>query len=428
MSSSGFIDFLNHASGSQFAACAYTKSVLVESGYTELHESELWNLEPQKKYFLVRGNSAIVAFHTNKSTSTSRMIISGSHLDSPYLKLKPNADLTSVGLVGVACETYGGGIWNTWFDRDLGVSGRVVLKNGEQRIFTVKQPILDIPALCVHLDKDKKYLVDTEKDLHAYLKSSDKKESATKYILEKICDDLNVPKDSIESYDICLCDSQPATMLANKFIVGQGIDNLNGVYTSLMAFFNSEKENLEKEQLDVFVAFDNEEVGSVTRTGAESNFLEKILHRVHFSLFKNCTTESYDISCAKSIALSVDGAHANHPNIDKSEKNHKVTLNGGPVLKNHCGQRYMSDAFLRLLIQKAAVDVKTQTFVLRQDLAGGSTIGPHVSACTGITTIDLGNPMLSMHSIREICGAQDVEAMTALIEKCYTNFPCLENF
>ncbi|EKE37342.1 hypothetical protein ENUP19_0039G0020 [Entamoeba nuttalli] len=422
-----FINFLNEASGSPFVACQVVQKRLESAGYVRLKENEVWNLELHKKYYLVRDDSSLVAFRTNNANATSRIFITSSHLDSPFLKLKPNPDVFKNNLALVSCEVYGGGIWHTWIDRDLGISGRVILANGERHIVSIKEPLFRICGLAIHLDTERKYIIDKDKHLSAVCaEAASKNISAYNLLLNKIAVQLKVDVKDIISTDLCLCDCEPASFLSlNKYIVGQGIDNLNGVFTSLQGFFSSEQLNQNSQQIDMFVAFDNEEVGSTNRRGAQSVFLTNIINRVHSILFNNESIQSIYVAYSKSVVLSIDGAHASHPTVDVMEKNHPIRLNSGPVLKEHCGQRYMSDGLLRAMVVKAAGDIPTQTFVLKQSILGGSTIGPHVAATTGMTTIDLGNPMLSMHSIREMCGALDVDYMTQLIERSYISFPAI---
>ena len=420
-----YISFLIKASGSPFTSSLEIQQILLTNGYKELKENQYWTLEPQQKYFLVRDNTSVVAFRTNKATETSRMIIAGSHLDSPYLMVKPHGKSVSQEIALIHCECYGGAIWNTWLDRDLGICGRAIMKDGTIKIFSIKEPLLRIPSLAIHLDTDRKYCVNKETHLPAMCaEASSKKVDALELLYEKIATKLEVERNEIISADIILCDIQPASYLANKqFIVSQGQDNLQGAYTSLMGFIQSEEMNNEKEQIDVYVCFDNEEIGSVSRRGADGMFVPKLIDRIHSSLFKNADSQSIYIMKSKSVVLSIDGAHANHPNIDVMEKNHPIRLNGGVVMKNSARLSYMNDALLRSYISKAVNDVPIQIYVLKQDMLGGSTIGPHISAFSGLVVIDFGCPMLSMHSIREMTGTKDVEYSIQLVKGCYLNFP-----
>lgn len=423
-----YIDFLNEASGSPFAASLAVQRRLIEAGYVQLKENEMWKLEQHKKYFIVRDQISVVAFRTNAATETSRFMGSGSHLDSPYLRVKPNPTKYSEDLASITCETYGGAIWNTWIDRDLGISGRVILKDGSAKVFTIKEPLMKIPGLAIHLDTERKYIVNKENHLPALCcEAQGKRVKPMELIYERIAEKLQIDKKDIVGSDIMLCDIQPASFMTNKrYIVGQGQDNLHGAYTSLIGFLNAEETNKDLEQIDFYVSFDHEEIGSSSRRGANSVFAPEIFRRIHASLFESSHPQAFAIAKSKSVILSVDGAHASHPTIDLIEKNHPIRLNGGPVLKNDSSQRYMSDGFLRACVAKAT-DVQFQVYVLRQDLTGGSTIGPLISVFSGMNVIDMGTPMLSMHSIRECTGAKDVELMIKLVQDCYAKFPEMTN-
>ncbi|KAL7717130.1 aspartyl aminopeptidase [Entamoeba marina] len=416
-------DFMSRASGSPYVACRVVCDELDKSGFKRLYEKDEWNLEVGINYYVVRDSCSVLAFRYGKeATATSRMIVCGSHLDSPYLKLKPTSEKVVSKLSLSCCEVYGGGIWHTWFDRDLGISGRVLLKNGEEKCVSLKKPLARIPNLAIHLDTDRDYKINKETHLRAFVSSNDKKsDSSEQQILKQVAASLSIDVTDIIAHDLVLCDSAEPSFLGKdkEFLVGQGIDNLNGVFTSLKAFLTSTNET----DLKVFAAFDAEEVGSTNRRGAHSVFLRDIITRVRATTFPDASSQTTDISNAKSIIFSVDGAHATHPNMsDLSEGSHLITLNGGVVLKQNVGQKYMSDGLLRQLVKKCA-DVNTQIFVLRQDKLGGSTIGPHIASFTGVRTVDLGVPMLSMHSIREMCGTKDVVDMVALLKGGYENFP-----
>ena len=420
-----FIDFLNEAIGSPYTTSLAVKRRLLEAGYVELKENELWTLETEKKYFIVRDEVAIVAFRTNKATETARFVMAGSHLDYPYLKVKPHGGSVSQELAMVSCEVYGGGIWQTWFDRDLGISGRVILKDGSSKVFKINEPLMRIATIAIHVDTDRKFSINKETHLPAICAEAKQKGmNVMKLVYKKIAESLQIDEEEIVGGDIMLYDVQPAGFMANKkYVLGQGQDNLHGAYTTLAAFLNAEEKNKEADQIDVLVCFDNEEIGSTTRRGAHSVFVPQTVERIHSALFPEAGPQALFISNSRSLVLSVDGAHATHPNIDFIEKKHPIRLNGGVVLKQNASQKYMSDDLLRALVAKAAPEVPTQVYVLIQDLIGGSTIGPHIAAFSGMTTIDMGAPMLSMHSIREMTGAKDVEYMISLVEGCYTQFP-----
>eukprot|EP00727_Mastigamoeba_balamuthi_P000903 m51a1_g1081 putative aspartyl aminopeptidase (490) ;mRNA; f:22513-24586 len=464
-----FVDFLNKASGSPFTATAALRGLLLASAFVEVREDDPWMLVPGGKYFFTRNHSSIVAFCIgSKYELGNGCTIVGAHTDSPALKLKPISATESSGCLCVACETYGGGIWQTWLDRDLGIAGSVVVRdrrsgNLQQRVVSIKRGLLRAASLAIHLES--KYSeglpINKENDLRLLLATSASAEANAQahptklnahlargekpkhhpVLLAALAAELGCDVDAIEGFDLRACDTQPAglTGVLGEFVSGQGLDNLNGSYCAVAALMSSTESLAEEQNVRVAFLFDHEEVGSESPQGASSPLVEQTILRIMRGVIAGTglvetgdlrdapgfLSEMLHISERKSMCLSVDNAHAVHPNFaHKHEAQHGPLLNAGPVIKYNSNLRYATDvvgaAFVRGVAQ--AHGVPLQEFVPRQDMPCGTTIGPIISGRCGIRAVDVGNAQLSMHSIREVCGAADIEHMINLIKAFYEEF------
>lgn len=474
MSGEGFVDFLNRGSGSPYTATAVVREMLLEDKYTELKEDQPWKLEAGGKYFFVRNSASVFAFGIGKKVDLAReapkFAIVGAHTDSPALRLKPPCSAqTSRDLALVSCEVYGGGIWQTWFDRDLGIAGKVIVKDPTTGAFTTKtvlirRPLLRIPTVAPHLDSPYAdgFKVNKEIELRAILcelgaeRAARKNDSDTsaaanspyetmmtpdktslrhhRVLLDIVAKELGVSVGSIVGLDLRLCDAQAPTLGGAKgeFVFGQGIDNLNGSYCTTAGFLAANKGDALESAADIrfLTLFDHEECGSLSPQGANSAVVLQTMERILIGLADKGASEillreKLCISVRKSLVVSVDNSHAIHPNYAaKHEGSQPPVLNGGPTIKHNANQRYASDAEGSLVLQTiaAAHGIPLQEFVIRQDTNCGTTIGPTTSGKTCVRTIDIGNPQLSMHSIREICGTKDVKYMADLICAFFTDF------
>jgi len=476
-----FVDFLNAASGSPFTATAELRRMFLAAAFVELHEDAPWELTPGGRYFFIRNGASLCAFCVGQKVEIGRcgFAIAGAHCDSPALRLKPPCStLDSAGCSLVACETYGGGIWQSWFDRDLGLAGKVVVvaamtgdegTGGGKNSFAVhtvsmKRPLLRIPTIAPHLDSySDGFKVNKENDLRAILglthdpsllAAAAQKRSATMVapngatprvhpaIVSLVAAELRVDPERIFAVDLRLCDAQPATLggINGEFVLGQGIDNLNGCFTTARALIASSSDLAEEPNVRMLCIFDHEECGNLSAQGAESSMVRDTMLRVLRGLVSGGVAvvapelkqgaegwlqEALLIAVRKSLALSVDNSHAQHPNYSgKHEQQQPPRLNKGPVLKHNANTRYATDAegALALHVFARAAGVPLQEFVIRQDTSCGTTIGPTTAAATGIRTVDLGNPQLAMHSIREMCGSDDVRYMVTLVRQFFTAF------
>ncbi len=393
-----------------FHAVVTMKQNLQSAGYQELNEQDEWVISEGGRYFVTRNDSSIIAF-TAPSLDFAhqgfRMI--GAHTDSPCLKLKPNAHVERFGHHQLGVEVYGGVLLHTWLDRDLSVAGRVTFKTKEgalkSRLIDFKDPIAVVPNLAIHLNRTvsaEGFKVNPQEEILPILCGSDKDFDLDKWLTEQISrqhDDASV--ESILSFELSLYDVQKAaiTGLHGDYICGARLDNLLSCYVGMQALLSSNDE-----RPTLLICTDHEEVGSQSACGANGPFLEDVLRRLTPS------PEQYTQTIQRSMLVSADNAHALHPNYaSKHDQLHAPLINKGAVVKVNNNQRYATNsettAVYKDLAQQAGFDV--QTFVVRSDMACGSTIGPITSGEIGVATLDIGLPTFGMHSIRELAGSED---------------------
>ncbi|XP_030494094.2 probable aspartyl aminopeptidase [Cannabis sativa] len=448
------VDFLN-ASPTAFHAVDEAKKSLRSAGYEQISEKEDWKLEAGKKYFFTRNHSTIVAFAIGKKyVAGNGFYIIGAHTDSPCLKLKPVSKVTKGGYLEVGVQTYGGGLWHTWFDRDLTLAGRVIVReeNGgvvsySHKLLRIEEPIMRIPTLAIHLDRGTDgFKVNTQTHLLPVLATAikaelnkvvasngpvesdsqtDGKKSNEKTTLEDakhhslllqlLASQLGCKPNDICDFELQACDTQPSIIAGatKEFIFSGRLDNLCMSFCSLKALIDatSSDNSLEDEAGVRMVAlFDHEEVGSNSAQGAGSPAMLTALSRITNSFTSDLKVVEKAIQ--KSFLVSADMAHALHPNyMEKHEENHQPKLHGGLVIKTNANQRYATNSITSFLFREIASKHKipTQDFVVRNDMGCGSTIGPILASGVGIRTVDVGAPQLSMHSIREMCATDDVK-------------------
>lgn len=403
-------------------AVAETVDRLERAGWVRVFEEAAdWRLEPGSKAFVVRDGGSIVAWRMGRRDPVEAGFrIVGAHTDSPNLRLKSRPSVTKEGFAQLGIQTYGGVLLHTWFDRDLSLAGRVTVRKGsnpltmETRLLRVDRPLCRIPNLAIHLNRQIRtdgFKPNAQSHLPAVWGMASDDLSVEGFLARE----LGVDAQEVLAWDMCLYDVQPPTVsgVDHAFIHCPRLDNLGSTHAALLAM-------IEAEQADttaVITLYDHEEIGSRTSRGAAGSLTRDVLRRL--------TGGDAELARAvvRSMMVSADMAHGVHPNYaDKHEPNHKPMLNGGPVIKSHADWKYASEAesmaAFRGLCEDHAVPV--QDFVTRSDLACGSTIGPIVSSSLGVRTVDCGNAMWSMHSIREMAGAQDqphmVTAMRAFLE------------
>ncbi|KAK2442483.1 putative aspartyl aminopeptidase [Trifolium repens] len=447
---SDLINFLN-ASPTAFHAVDEAKKQLKTAGYHQISEKENWELKPGHKYFFTRNHSTIVAFAIGKRfVAGNGFYIVGAHTDSPCLKLKPVSKVVKGGILEVGVQTYGGGLWHTWFDRDLTVAGRVILRKeiaGSvsylHRLVRIEEPIMRVPTLAIHLDRgvNDGFKVNTQTHLLPILATSLKAEankvssesnsvesgskendktgsSNAKHhpiLLQLLARKLECEPDEICDFELQACDTQPSIVAgaAKEFVFSGRLDNLCMSFCSLKALIDatSSDSSLEEEPgIRMVALFDHEECGSNSAQGAGSPVVLDAMSRI--TEFFSPNSKLLEKAVQRSFLVSADMAHALHPNyMDKHEDNHQPKLHGGLVIKQNANQRYATNAVTSFIFREIATkhNLPVQDFVVRNDMGCGSTIGPILASGIGIRTVDVGAPQLSMHSIREMCAVDDVK-------------------
>mmetsp|Transcript_4490 Transcript_4490/g.13620 ORF Transcript_4490/g.13620 Transcript_4490/m.13620 type:complete len:476 (+) Transcript_4490:81-1508(+) len=462
----GFIEFVNK-SPSPYHAVSTSADMLNAAGFELLSEHEDWSLKLKDggKYYTTRFGTSLVAFTVGDefSKSGAGYNIIGAHTDSPCFKVKPISTVSKADYLQVGVETYGGGLWYTWFDRDLTVAGRVVVCiEGEIRtkLVHVKKPIMHIASLAIHLNREanSNFSPNTETQtvpiiatkLKACLnekadatennaaektngEDKGKKPKHHAVLIELLANEIGCQPEAIIDLDLYVADVQPSTIggAKDEFVFSPRLDNQGSCYTSLRAIINASKTGCEPggafaSTVRMVCLFDHEEIGSRSAQGAFSPFLGETIERIHTSMRKDCSLAR---AIAASFIISADMAHAVHPNYtSKHEDNHRPAMHKGVVIKTNQNQRYSTNGYTGFVLREIArrEDIPIQEFVVPNNVPCGSTIGPIVASTTGIRTVDVGMPQLAMHSCREMCSADDFKHATALFTAFFRQFPDLD--
>jgi aspartyl aminopeptidase len=404
------------ASPTPFHATANMANILMSAGYTELFEDQAWQLKEQTGYFIRRNDSSIIAIWLADKSQALRLL--GAHTDSPCLKVKPNANLTGKGYFQLGVEVYGGALLAPWFDRDLSLAGRVHARiDGKIQsvIVNFERAIATVPSLAIHLDREvnNSRTINPQTQLPPVLSiMGESKQDLNSILMAEVRKQYeNV--ESILEYELFFYDTQPPAIigLENEFIASARLDNLLSCHVGLQALLAADSD-----QNKLLICTDHEEVGSTSACGAQGAFLQQLIERVWPD------NEERNRILAGSLMISVDNAHAIHPNYsDRHDQSHGPILNNGVVIKINANQRYATNSFTSAVFKQLCNDVgaKNQTFVIRTDLACGSTIGPVIAADLGVDTIDVGVPTFGMHSIRELAGSEDAFELTRVLKHFY---------
>ncbi len=419
-------------SPSMYHAISNLSAMLKDAGFIELKLSDEFKLKKGSSYFTTNNGSSIIAWKMGGGVKNGFRII-GSHSDSPTFKIKPSPEvLVKDHFIKLNTECYGGAIVSTWFDRPLSVAGRIALKgkdvlNPEVRLVDIDKNLLIIPNLAIHMNREVNdgYAFNKQKDTLPLLAIVESKEVKREgYFLSIIAHEMGVKKDDILSYDLYLYDRMKGAFVGknDEFFSLPKIDNLGMAYPSISALIKSKNEDFTQ----VACVFDNEEIGSSTAAGAGSPFLSDTLKRIVIAGIKEEGMnepffEVFQQVIASSFLISADQAHALHPNYEeKNDITNIPLMNKGPVVKMSASMSYMSDAISSAIFKEVCTraGVPCQTFVNRSDMRGGSTIGPITMGNLNIRCVDIGNPILSMHSVRELGGSLDQE----YIEKAFLQF------
>lgn len=395
-----FIDFIA-ASPSSYHAAHEVARQLAEAGFTQQDEAAEWSAAPGG-HFLIRGGAVMAWFVPSHASKDSAFKIVGSHTDSPGLALKPTPDFQNAGWSQVAVEVYGGALLHTWFDRELTAAGQVVTKDGTQHLVTTG-PVLRLPSLAIHLYRSDEFKPDRQAHMQPVLTTAEGS------ILDVVAAQAGIQREDIAAFNLITADAARGAVFGprNEFIAAGRMDNLSSVYASLVALLNAAT-SYDGTDVLVMAAFDHEEVGSSSRFGAAGPILADVLDRTGRAL--GAHEEARHQMYARSSCVSADAAHSVHPNYaGKHDPGHHPIIGGGPVTKVNGNQRYASDATTVALWESACAraGVPVQRFVGNNDVPCGSTIGPITATRLGIDTVDVGVPMLSMHSAREMVGVDD---------------------
>ncbi|MCF7822947.1 MAG: M18 family aminopeptidase [Candidatus Marinimicrobia bacterium] len=398
---------------------------LIAHGFTRLYEQDEWDLLAQGKYYVIRSESALLAWKMGMGDKPGVRLI-GAHTDSPGLHLKPRGVYSQSGYVQLGVEVYGGPLLASWTDRDLSLAGRVIVKDGSQlkvKSFKSDSVLLRVPQLAIHLNREvneKGLLLNKQTHMPPILalENSEGKAIDENLIRNLISNTLGLEKELIINWQLECYDTQAAVLsgLNGEFIVSGRLDNLTMCHAALKSLTQSEFKN---PQTAMIALFDNEEIGSSTQNGAASSFIRDIVLRIFET---SDVKHALQRGLASSICISADGAHAIHPNYTEfHDPRHAVKLNGGPVIKKNANHRYATGALTSSIFEQLCKDVKVpvQHYVHKTDLPCGSTIGPITATGLGIPVVDVGNAMLSMHSIREMSGARDHEMMIKVMEQFF---------
>lgn len=408
------IDYIDR-SVTTFHAVKTTKEILDDNGFEKLSLKSNWKLKKGGKYYTIKNNSALIAFRIGEGDLAKigfRLI--GAHTDSPTFRIKPNPEMSVIdNYLKLNTEVYGGPIMNSWFDRPLSIAGRVMVKgedvfNPKGHLVDFKRPILTIPNLAIHINREvnSKFEINPQKHTLPILSMIDEEFEKNNYLLKIIGKELDINYEDILDFDLFLYSTEKGELvgLNEEFISVGKLDNLAMVHAGIYGLMDSES----GESTNIVAAFDHEEVGSRTKQGAGSPLLKNIMKRIGNNL--KLDEEEYFRSLENSFMISADMAHAVHPNfVDKADPNNRPVINKGPTIKIAANQAYTTDAYSSAVYEGICrkIDVPVQKFTNPSDKKGGSTIGPISSSQININSIDLGNPILAMHSIRELGGVKD---------------------
>lgn len=408
------IDFIHH-SPTAYHAVENTARELEKGGYQELELTDPWALEKGGKYYTTKSGTAVFAFQIGEEAPEETGIkFICAHSDSPGFKVKPQPEMLVDGkYMKLNTEVYGGPILMSWLDRPLSMAGRVLMKSDNplepiHKLVDFRKPLVIIPSLAIHLNRavNDGIELNKQKDMLPLVQSVNADLEKDNYLVKLLAKELQVNADDIIDFDVFLYEWEKGCIVGpeKEFISCGKLDDLAMVHAGIKSLLAS----TDTKSTKMLCIFDNEEVGSVTKQGAGSPVLRNIIERIMEKLGK--TKEELDRTIYKSFMISADMAHSIHPNqVEKHDPVLHPVMNGGPVIKIHANQKYTTDGESGAIFETICkmADVPVQKFVNRSDMVGGSTLGNISTGKIDIRTVDIGNPMLGMHSVRELGGVKD---------------------
>ncbi len=418
-----------------YHAVASASARLEAAGFTRKDERASWEGLAAGRYYVVNEESALVAFVVPAMSGAGAKAprafrIVGAHTDSPNLRLKPKPEYTKEGYLQLGVEVYGGVLLNSWLDRDLSLAGRLLVRSGAaeasggvvSRLVRLERPLLRVAQLAIHFDRDvtdKGLVLNKQEHLAPILGLADK---GSEELLDLVARAAGVPRGDVVTLDLMLYDTAAPTLggARDELVFSARLDNLAMCHAAVTALVEAAPNAAGTGLVPLAALFDHEEVGSQSVTGAESAFLPRVLSRIVGGM--GGSADDFARATVASLCVSADMAHAVHPNYaERHEARHRPVLNGGPVLKVNAQQRYATSGRTGALFTELcrAAEVPLQHYAHRTDLPCGTTIGPITSTLLGIPTVDVGNPMLSMHSCRELSGAKDPEMMVRVLARFF---------
>ncbi len=422
------------ASKTPYHAVVEVARRLTSAGFRAFREQEAWQIEAGTRGFVVRAGGSIVCFQVgSKAPADAGFVLIGAHTDSPNLRLKPLPDLTCVGYRQLSVEVYGGVLLSTWLDRDLSVAGRIVFADGKTELVDLKRAVCRVPNLAIHLNREVNtvgLLLNAQTQLVPVLGLETNAGGFAELLAEGLRGTASngARVEDVLGFDLCLYDTQRAAFAGaqSEFLLSSRLDNLSSCHAALSALLGASPD---PEVTRVVAWYDHEEVGSQSTSGARSLFMSDLLERLALSCSPK-DASALPRAISRSLLVSADMAHAVHPNYpDKHDKQHRPMLGAGPVIKVNVNQSYATDGPAAAAFSAAcrAADVLPQYFSSRNDSPCGSTIGPISAARLGVRAVDVGNPMLSMHSCREMAAVSDVAPMIHVLTRLLSEFKGLDS-
>ncbi len=419
-----FYKFLDNST-SPFYVVKNTSEILDRAGFKCLSFEEPWNLQKAGSYYIKLYDTALFAFRLGKSLSEDMILrIAAAHTDFPSFRIKPNPEMREKGYIRLNTESYGGMVLSSWFDRPLSVSGKVSLRSQhlfkpKEVLVDIKKPLMVIPNLAIHLNRKVNYGVEInkQKDVLPIMGTAD--EDIHNYFKNHLARHLDVSADDILDYDLFIYNLDKACTVgaSDEFICAPRLDDLSSVYALIQGIISQVNDN----DIHMICLFDNEEIGNRTKQGSASLFITMLLEKIFQSLGKS-RMELYE-AVHRSLILSVDVAQAYHPNYGtKFDPTNTAELNKGIAFKIDTAQRYAYDTGAIAILQQLCEEYKIpyQKFVNRSDATAGGTMGPVISTQLPARTVDIGVPLLAMHSAVETMGAKDLDSLIRLMEAFFT--------